>query len=83
MNIAHVNHNYNYFTLYFLFLLQERAMAHLPSTMKAAQVIAHSCPLEIGQVPVPTPGTGELLVKLQVTGICHTDVHVQMGDWKV
>lgn len=51
--------------------------------MTAAQVVEHGKPLVIRDIPVPTPGDGELLVRLEVTGVCHTDVHVQEGDWKV
>jgi propanol-preferring alcohol dehydrogenase len=33
--------------------------------------------LELRRVPVPQPGPGELLVKLEASGVCHTDVHVR------
>lgn len=31
--------------------------------------------------PVPVPGRGELLVKLNATGICLSDHHYMEGDW--
>ena len=31
------------------------------------------------QVPVPTPGPGEVLIKIRKTAICGTDVHI--WDW--
>lgn len=33
-------------------------------------------------VPVPVPGTGEVLVKLEYTGVCHSDVHAILGETK-
>ena len=50
-------------------------------TMKAAVEHAFGRPLEIEQVPIPTPGPGEVLVKIVATGVCHTDLHAAAGDW--
>jgi alcohol dehydrogenase, propanol-preferring len=44
--------------------------------MWAAQLVQSNAPLEVWRIPVPRPGTGELLVKIEASGICHTDVHV-------
>ncbi|WP_257166744.1 alcohol dehydrogenase AdhP [Bradyrhizobium sp. SRS-191] len=52
-------------------------------TMKAAVVKAFGKPLEIEDVPVPSPGPGELLVKVKACGVCHTDLHAASGDWPV
>lgn len=30
--------------------------------------------------PVPTPGEGEILVKLEYSGVCHSDLHSIRGD---
>ncbi|KAJ5787497.1 hypothetical protein N7457_002487 [Penicillium paradoxum] len=30
--------------------------------------------------PVPTPGKGEILVKLEFSGVCHSDIHSIRGD---
>lgn len=57
--------------------------ASIPATMKAAQVVKHGAPLQMKDVPVPTPGDGEVLIKVECTGVCHTDVHVRNGDWAV
>jgi len=51
--------------------------------MKAAVVTAHGKPLQITTVPVPEPGYGEVLIKLQTSGVCHTDLHVRDGDWHI
>ena len=32
--------------------------------------------LELRQVPVPTPGPGEVLIKIRKTAICGSDVHI-------
>jgi len=52
-------------------------------TMRAAVVHAFGEPLRIEEVPVPTPGPGEIVVKLAATGVCHTDLHAARGDWAV
>ena len=52
-------------------------------TMKAAVVREFGKPLAIEEVPVPTPGAGQVLVKIQACGVCHTDLHAAEGDWPV
>lgn len=51
--------------------------------MKAAVVRAFDRPLAIEEVEVPRPGAGELLVKVEACGVCHTDLHAAQGDWPV
>ncbi|MGW0455511.1 zinc-binding alcohol dehydrogenase family protein [Gordonia sputi] len=41
------------------------------------------CPLELVDKPVPTPGAGELLIKVRACGVCRTDLHVTEGDLPV
>jgi len=48
--------------------------------MKAALMTSRNQPLEIHEVPVPEPGPGEVLVKIDVCGLCHTDLHYWKGD---
>ena len=52
-------------------------------TMKAAVVHEFGQPLAIEEVPVPTPGAGQILVKIAASGVCHTDLHAADGDWPV
>ncbi|MDR7184107.1 propanol-preferring alcohol dehydrogenase [Microbacterium trichothecenolyticum] len=52
-------------------------------TMRAAVVTAPDRPLEVRDVPIPTPGPGQALVKVRTTGVCHTDLHAARGDWPV
>jgi propanol-preferring alcohol dehydrogenase len=51
--------------------------------MKAAVVRAFGTKLTIEDVPIPTPGPGEVLVHIVATGVCHTDLHAADGDWPV
>jgi propanol-preferring alcohol dehydrogenase len=51
--------------------------------MKAAVVRALGQPLSIDEVTVPTPGAGEILMKVMASGVCHTDLHAAEGDWPV
>lgn len=55
----------------------------MAKTMKAAVVHEFGKPLSIEEVPIPTPGRGEVLVKIVASGVCHTDLHAAAGDWPV
>lgn len=39
--------------------------------------------VEVQDVPVPEIGPEDVLIKLNVTGLCMSDVHFMMGDWRV
>jgi propanol-preferring alcohol dehydrogenase len=52
-------------------------------TMKAAVVHSFAEPLEIEHVPIPTAGSGEIVVRIEASGLCHTDIHAAHGDWPV
>ena len=51
--------------------------------MRAAVVKAFTEPLEITEVPIPEPGPGEVLVHVEASGLCHTDIHAARGEWPV
>lgn len=51
--------------------------------MKAAVVTSFTSPLEIQDRPIPTPGPGQVLVRIEASGLCHTDIHAAHGDWPV
>lgn len=51
--------------------------------MKAAVVPELGAKLEIRDLPIPEPGSGQVLVKMHTCGICHTDIHAANGDWPV
>ncbi len=51
--------------------------------MKAAVVREFGRSLVVEDVPTPTPGPGQVLVKIETSGLCHTDIHAAHGDWPV
>lgn len=52
-------------------------------SMKAALVREFGKPLVIEEVKTPEPGPGEIQVKIEACGVCHTDLHAAHGDWPV
>lgn len=44
--------------------------------MKAAILRAPQAPVEIAEVPRPAPGRGEVLVKMEACGVCHSDLFI-------
>ena len=64
--------------------LQERTRTGpTPRTMTAAVVHELGGPLVVEEVPTPAPGPGEILVRVEASGLCHTDIHAAHGDWPV
>jgi propanol-preferring alcohol dehydrogenase len=51
--------------------------------MKAAVVEQFGQPLMLRELDIPTPGPGQILVKTEACGVCHTDLHAARGDWPV
>ncbi len=51
--------------------------------MKAAVVSSFGEALTIDDRTVPEPKTGEVLVRMETCGLCHTDIHAAHGDWPV
>jgi propanol-preferring alcohol dehydrogenase len=49
--------------------------------MLAAVVEALGQPLVLKEAPVPVPHAGQVLIRIEASGICLTDVHVANGDW--
>jgi len=49
--------------------------------MQAAIVEHFGKPLVLQEWDIPTPGPGEILVKTEACGVCHTDLHAAGGDW--
>jgi len=50
-------------------------------TMKAAVVEQFGKPLVLRELEIPSPGPGQILVKTEACGVCHTDLHAARGDW--
>jgi propanol-preferring alcohol dehydrogenase len=51
--------------------------------VKAAVVRKFGEPLVIEDRPIPEPGRGQVTVRMQASGLCHTDIHAANGDWPV
>ncbi|MBL0888564.1 zinc-dependent alcohol dehydrogenase [Myceligenerans indicum] len=51
--------------------------------MKAAVVTEFLAPLTVQDVPAPEPGPGQVRVRIEASGLCHTDIHAAHGDWPV
>ena len=51
--------------------------------MQAAVVHAFDAPLSVEEIPVPEPQHGQVLVHVETSGLCHTDIHAAHGDWPV
>lgn len=52
-------------------------------TMTAMQMVDYTKPLEMKQVPVPKVRGEEVLVKIQGSGLCHSDLHLMDGSFKI
>jgi alcohol dehydrogenase, propanol-preferring len=50
--------------------------------VKAAVVHAFGSPLAVEERPAPEPGPEQVLVRLETSGLCHTDIHTANGDWE-
>ncbi len=53
------------------------------SRRQAAVVTGFTEPLQIQDRDVPVPGAGQVLVRIETSGLCHTDIHAAHGDWPV
>ena len=52
----------------------------IPKTMRAALLQRYYAPLDLVDVPVPNPTDDEVLVKIEASGLCFTDVHIWKGE---
>ena len=51
--------------------------------MKAAVLHGFGQPLALEEAPAPEPGAGEVLIRVEACGVCHSDVHLADGDWEM
>ncbi len=49
-------------------------------TSRAAVLARYDAPLEIREFPLPSPEAGAVLVKVEMAGVCGTDVHLWHGQ---
>jgi propanol-preferring alcohol dehydrogenase len=62
---------------------QQQAADADVQTMRAAVVREFTKPLVLEERPVPEPRDGEIVVRIETCGLCHTDIHAAHGDWPV
>lgn len=53
----------------------------MAKTMKAAQVARPGGPFELVERPIPEPGAGQVRIRVEACGICHSDVFVKEGGF--
>jgi len=51
--------------------------------LKAAVVHEFKSPLHLEEVAKPVPGPEQVVVRIEASGLCHTDIHAAHGDWPV
>lgn len=51
--------------------------------MQAARLHANGKPLVIDDVPRPTPGPGQVVIRVEGAGFCHNDLHIISGDIQI
>lgn len=49
------------------------------SMMKAIQVAAKGAPMKLVEIPIPEPGEGQVLLRVEACGVCHGDAKVIEG----
>jgi len=49
--------------------------------MRAAVLHSFKTPLSLEEVARPEAGADEVLIEVEVCGVCHSDLHVADGDW--
>ena len=49
--------------------------------MKAAQIPKAGADFQIVEREIPKPGAGEVRIKVQACGVCHSDVFTKEGQW--
>jgi len=52
---------------------------HSAARMIAVRLVKPNQPLELHDVPVPSPGPQDVLVRVKAAGICHSDAHYRAG----
>jgi alcohol dehydrogenase, propanol-preferring len=50
--------------------------------MKAALLERFGEPLTLAQIAQPVPGPGQILVRVEACGLCHSDLHLARGEWE-
>jgi propanol-preferring alcohol dehydrogenase len=53
-----------------------------PLQMKAARIVKVNEPLQVQELQTPKPKGSQVLIKIQSSGVCHSDVHVWEGYYE-
>jgi D-arabinose 1-dehydrogenase-like Zn-dependent alcohol dehydrogenase len=53
----------------------------MPQTMRAQRFYSETRTITVEDVPIPEPGPGEVLVKVEYCGICHSDLSLINGTF--
>jgi propanol-preferring alcohol dehydrogenase len=53
------------------------------TTYRAAVVSEFGRPLAVEQIPMSPLDSGQVRVKVEACGLCHTDIHAAKGDWPI
>jgi propanol-preferring alcohol dehydrogenase len=64
-------------------ILEPKATPAAVDTMRAVVVRGFDRAPTVEEVPKPLAGAGEIVVKIEASGLCHTDIHAAHGDWPV
>ena len=51
--------------------------------MKAAVLHKPGAALVVEEREAPPPGRGEILIQVKACGVCHTDLHLAAGEWRL
>jgi alcohol dehydrogenase, propanol-preferring len=53
----------------------------MSNKMQAAFVEQFGKPLVLRETDIPSPAAGQIVIKTEACGVCHTDLHAANGDW--
>ena len=53
----------------------------MPKMMRAVQVSKPNGPFELVERELPEPASGQIRIKVEACGVCHSDVAIKQGAW--
>ncbi|BCU82744.1 zinc-dependent alcohol dehydrogenase [Polycladomyces abyssicola] len=70
-------------TILAIMLFWEVRSEEMVKKILAAVIRDFAEPVRIEEVNIPEPGVGQVRVKVEASGLCHTDIHAAKGEWPV